>query len=421
MCAGVAATAAVVAACGQKKTEPAAAAPAASSTVAPAPQVAAAPITAAPDPAHDKAGCAVPAWAPERIVGFAVGSCESRAWAQLDVNAPAAGGQQTLAGARDYVTFAVVDQTKTPTAMAARMAIVNQGLKSGAVLVSRPDDEDDAVLRRQTPQGDFWYVYDHGNGNSSSTGSYTLTTLRVAPLAQEAQARPMTAPLVAQPDTCGDAPWVVKPLAAFKVSGCEGRTWERTTISLPGGDKTLEGARLSVTHELTDEKLSPVARAVTRNWTNALQAMGAKLASKPDDEDRAVFTQMTPAGEFWYESEHGSGNSDYTAGYTLTTIQVMPFPQQLAVRPLTGPLAPADKTCGDPPWVTRQLTDYKASTCNYRDFDQVKVTLPDGDHVLAGRVLTVDYSLPDPKHVQTPFFVETNYDSALQGIGARRV
>ena len=61
------------------------------------------------------------------------------------------------------------------------------------MLVSRPDDEDDAVLRRQTPQGDFWYVYDHGNGNSSSTGSYTLTTLRVAPLAQEAQARPMTA------------------------------------------------------------------------------------------------------------------------------------------------------------------------------------------------------------------------------------
>jgi outer membrane protein OmpA-like peptidoglycan-associated protein len=407
---------AALCACGPRKTEPAAA-PAETATT----QVAAAATTATADPAHDKAGCAIPAWAPERIAGFDIDSCESRAWATLDVNAPAAGGQKTLAGARDSVTFRLTDPSKNPAAMPARMAIVNQALKTGAQLVSDPNDGYGAVLRRVTPQGEVWYVYTHGDGNESSTGSYTLTTLRVAPLAQEAQARPMSGPLVPQPETCADAPWVVKPLAAFKVSGCEGRTWEPTTVSLPGGDKTLEGARLTVTHDLIDEKNAPVAMAVTRNWTNALQAIGAKLVSRPDDAEHAVLTQTTPAGEFWYVSEHGSGNSDYTASYSLTTIQVAPFPQQVAVKPLAGPLAPAGKTCVDPAWVTRQVTDYKPSACNYRDFDQVKVTLPDGDHVLAGHVLTVDYVLPDPKHVQTPLFLETNYDNALTGIGARRV
>jgi len=411
----IVAVTAALAACGPKKSEPPAAAG------SPTAQVAPAPTTATADPAHDHAGCAAPAWAPQRVVGFALDSCESRAWATLDLSAPAAGGAKTLAGARDSVTFALVDQTRNPTSAAARAAIVGQALKTGAQLVSDAHDGYGAVLRRVTPQGEVWMVFTHGSGNESSTLSYTLTTLRVAPLAQEAQARPMTGPLAPQPATCADAPWVARSLAAFKVSGCEGRTWDRVTISLPGGDKTLGGARLTVVHDLTDDKLSPVAMAVTRNWSNALQAIGAKLVSNPSDEDRAVLTQTTPAGEFWYESEHGSGNSDYTASYSLTTIQVIPFPQQVTVRPLTGPLAPAGKTCADPPWVTRQLTDYSASACNYRDFDQVKVTLPDGDHVLAGHVLTVDYSLPDPKHVQAPLFMETNYDNALQGIGARRV
>jgi OOP family OmpA-OmpF porin len=413
--AGVVMVAALAAACGPKPAAPAASGGAASTTT-----VAAAATTATPDRAHDRAGCADPAWAPQRIAGFAAESCEHRDWAQLDVSAPGAGGVQTLAGVRDWVTFSLTDPTRNPTAAAARMAMIQEALKTGGQLVSRPDDVDHAVLRRQTPQGVVWYVYDHGNGGENTT-SFTLTTLRAGPLVQEVKAQAMTAPLNAQSATCADPAWVVHALDAFKVSGCEGKAWDRVTISLPSGEKVLEGARLTVDHTLIDDRNAPVALAVTRNYTAALQAAGAQLLSDPGHKEEAVLTQKTPAGEFWFDVIHGNGNDDYTGTYSLVTIQVVPFPQEVSARALSGPMAPAGKTCGDPPWLVRQFAYFKVAGCTYRDFDQVKITLPDGEHVLAGRVMTTDYSLTDQVRDPSALFVEMNYDNALQAIGATRV
>jgi outer membrane protein OmpA-like peptidoglycan-associated protein len=284
--------------------------------------------------------------------------------------------------------------------------------------MSAPDSIYYALLTRKTPQGEFWYVFDHGSGNSESTGSYTLTTVQIAPLAQVVQAKAMAAPLNPKDHACQDPPWLARPFPNFKISSCEKKAWDVTSVGLAQGSQDVQGARVTVNYDVTDIRQTPVALAVIKNYMNALAAIGAKLESDPHSPYHAVWDQKTPVGEFWYVYNHGSGNADATNGYNLTTIQITPFPQEVQARPMQGPLAPKDKACANPPWLVKQFSYFKLDTCSYRDFDQVSVDLPGGARNLAGHVLVSDFTLTDPVQDPAAQTVKTNYVNALRAIGA---
>jgi len=377
------------------------------------------PTVEAADKSADAKGCADPAWAPRRIVGFKLDSCAEKDWAHLDLDI--VGGSKGVEGRRTSVTYALVDETKNPTAAAARMAFVDQATKAGARLVSDPGSIYAAVLINKTPQGEFWYVYEHGNGNSSSTGTYSLTTVQVLPLRQEVQAHALSAPLDPREHVCLDPPWLTKQFDAYKRDGCVSKGWDQVTVHTKTGDTALEGPRVSVHYTLSDNARDMTAVAVARNYANALRAIGATQVSRPDDEDYVAFTQKTPFGDYWYVYQHGNGNSDSTGTYDLTTIASGPFVPVVKAQPMHGALAASGKTCANPPWLVQQFDYFKIANCNYRDFDSVTVTLPTGPKTLAGRVLTDDFNLTDPVQDPIPLYVKRNYVAALGAIGAREV
>ena len=259
------------------------------------------------------ANCTPPSWAPAALPGYVVASCDEKAWAALDLDLAA--GSRTVAGQRSTINYELMDERKNATARAARDFYINQGRRNGATPMSRPDG-DYAVLTKRTPQGEFWYLYLHGSGNEDTTGSYTLITLRVAALPQEVTAKPMTAPLDVVTPNCQDPPWLVRQFAYFqRQPRCEKKIWDMVSVDLPDGTRALEGRRSTVTYELTDQSKDPVALAVARNYVNALQAIGAKLASNPDSINaQAVLTQTTPSAP--------SGTSTSTA--PETTIRPAP-------------------------------------------------------------------------------------------------
>jgi len=377
------------------------------------------PTVEAADKSADPKGCADPTWAPRRIVGFKLDSCEERDWDHLDVET--VGGSKAVEGQRTHVNYALVDQTKAPTAAAARMAYVNQAIKAGAHLVSNPSYFDTAVLTTHTPQGEFWYIYEHGSGNSSSTGTYGLTTVHVLPLRQDVQAHALSGPLDPKNHLCLDPPWLTKQFDAFKRDGCESKSWDQITVHTTTGDTALEGPRVSVHYTRLDNTGDMTALAVSRNYANALRAIGATQVSKPGDEDYVAFTQKTPFGVYWYVYEHGNGNSDSTGTYGLTTIAPGPLVQVVKARPMPGTWTASNKTCANPPWLVQQFDYFKIASCNYRDFDSVTVTLPTGPKTLAGRVLETNFDLTDPVQDPIPLYVKRNYVSALGAIGAKEV
>jgi len=377
------------------------------------------PTVEAADKSADPKGCADPTWASRRIVGFKLDGCEERDWDHLNVDT--AGGSTAVEGQRTEVHYALVDQTKDPTAAAARMAYVNQAIKAGAHLVSNPGSSDTAVFTNKTPQGEFWYVYEHGNGNSGSTGTYSLTTVQVLPLRQDVQAHALSAPLDPKNHVCVDPPWLTKQFDAYKRDGCVSKGWDQVTVHTKTGDTALEGPRVSVHYTLSGGAKDMTALAVSRNYATALRAIGATQVSRPDDEDYVAFTQKTPFGDYWYVYEHGNGNSDSTGTYDLTTVAPGPLVQVVKARPMQGVLASSGKTCANPPWLVQQFDYFKIANCNYRDFDSVTVTLPTGPKTLAGRVLTTDFDLTDPVQDPLPLYVKRNYVAALGAIGVKEV
>jgi outer membrane protein OmpA-like peptidoglycan-associated protein len=370
--------------------------------------------------AGDATGCQAPSWSPTPMPGFAIDSCEHTAWASNDYDLPT--GSRTLQGERTVVSYTLNDQSKDSSANKARDFQIAAGKQVGATLMSDPDSSWQAVMTQKTPAGEFWYVYDHGSGNAESTSSYTLTTFRIAPVRQDVVAQAMKAALAAPGGACTDPPWLLKQFAWFKVDSCEHKAWDQLKLDLPAGEKTVEGHRLTVNYTLTDDKKSPVALAVQKNYIAALQKIGAQLVSDPTTEYTAVLTQQTPAGEFWYVYRHGSGNSDSTGSYSLTTLQVVPFPQAVVAQLPTGSLADMQgKGCKAPPWLVRQFDYFKLADCTRRGFDSITLDLPGGQKALAGQFLDVNYSLTDDKQDPTALYVQKNYVNALEKIGAKLV
>ena len=84
-------------------------------------------------------------------------------------------------------------------------------------------------------------------------------------------------------------------------------------------------------------------------------------------------------------------------------------------------LQQSGKVCANPPWLVKQFAYFAVARCDYRDFDQLVVSLPDGDHTLTGRILTTNYALSDEVRDPVAAFVERNYANALKAMGANLV
>lgn len=370
--------------------------------------------------ADDAAGCKNPAWAPQTFADYKIGSCTTRAWAVLEVDT-SKGGQKVY-GRRTSVTYQLPDGAKDHSADEVRNYFAAAAMKAGAAPMTDPKRGFNVTLEKKTAQGDEWMVYEHGSGSDSSTGSYTLTTLDVMPLKQEIVAQAMTGPLDVKSKKCVNPPWLVKQMAGFKVDSCEGKAWDSVDLDLAKGSKTVQGQRLTVTFSTGDEKNAPTAIAVEKNVENALQAIGAKLVSNPDDVFNAVMTQTTPVGEIWYVYSHGSGNDDETDSYSVATIVVTPFNQEVVAQAMTAPLSAQGKTCANPPWLKKQFDYFKLSDCTYSDVNSVTLDLANGQKkTLAGRYMEVNYALTDETRDPTALTVEKNYVNALEKIGAKLV
>ncbi len=268
--------------------------------------------------AADKAGCRDPAWAPKRLPGYEIADCGEKQWIPVDFELP--GGNKTVQGRRSTVTYELRDEPRNATNEAARRYYAEQGGKYGAQLVSDPSEGWAAVLTQKTAQGEFWYSYRHGSGNDESTGSYTLTTLQVAPLVQEVQVTAAPTTLEADAKTCKDPGWLVKQLAAFKLHECSVKDFDTVNLELPGGEKPVAGRVMEDNYVLVDESRNPAPYAVWKNYVSALQGIGAKLVTDPNDFNRAVLNRQTPQGEYWYVYMHGSGNEESTTTYNLLTL-----------------------------------------------------------------------------------------------------
>ena len=275
-------------------------------------------LLAAAASAADKAGCRDPAWAPARLPGYEIIDCAVKAWTPVDFDT--ASGQKNVQGRRSTVTYELKDESRDATNEKARRFYAEQGRKGGATLVSDPGGGWSAVLTQKTARGEFWYAYTHGSGNDESTGTYTLTTLQVAPLVQEVQVRPDPAPPDGDAKTCRDPGWLVKQFAYFKLDQCAAKDFDTVTLDLPGAEKPVAGRVWEHNYVLTDESRDPVPFAVWKNYVSALQGIGAKLLTNPDDPNKAVLNRKTPQGEYWYVYMHGSGNEESTTTYSLLTL-----------------------------------------------------------------------------------------------------
>lgn len=264
--------------------------------------------------------CTNPPWLVKQFSYFKITECDKKTYdtAQYDL----ADGSKTISGKKLAVTYELTDETKSPAALAVQKNFVNALEAIGAKLKTDPESSFNAVLTMTTPNGEYWFIYDHGSGNDDETGSYTLTTFEVGAFPQVVVAQPIKEPLDTQAKTCTGPPWLVKQFDIFKVDSCNNRDFDTVTLTLPDGDKAIAGRVLETDYQLTDEAHTPTAAYVRKNYVNALQKIGAKLMSDPDDIFNAVLMQKTPLGEFWYSYVHTSGSEGATGSYSLTTIQV---------------------------------------------------------------------------------------------------
>ena len=253
--------------------------------------------------------------------------CEAKDWVSQTLS-PLPGGDKTLEGRQLVVSYALADGAQPMTGLAVQRNFVTALKAIGATTSRRRTTRISVAASRTTPAGETWYIYMAGGGNSDARSSYALTTFVIAPFVQEVQARAMTDKLSTNAP-CGDPPWLARGLAEFKLGQCDVRDRDMVDLNnLPDGNKHLEGMRVSVDYAVADPARVPPGMMVQRNFRAALGAIGATLVSAPDDEERVVATQATPAGETWYIYTAGGGNSDARTSFRLTTLVVGPFVQE---------------------------------------------------------------------------------------------
>lgn len=113
------------------------------------------------------------------------------------------------------------------------------------------------------------------------------------------------------------------------------------------------------------------------------RAIGAIVVSDPANLDEIVATQKLPQGEFWYVYQASSGNSEDRGSFTLTTVAIVPFNQEVQLQAMKAALDTAAK-CANAPWVVKQFPQYKVDSCDNRIWDIVPIDLPGGHKDLVG-------------------------------------
>ena len=288
--------------------------------------------------AADAAGCKDPSWAPQRFANYQLHECVTQPWAELDVETSK--GEQKVYGKLTRTNYELPDGAKDHTSDEVRNFFAAAAMKAGAKPMTDPKSGYNVTLERKTAQGDTWMVYTHGSGNDQSTGSFTLTTLDIAPLPQQVAVQAMTVALDVMPKKCANPPWLKQQFADFKLdTGCEGKGWDSVDIPIPGGNsKTVQGQRLTVNYVLLDGKTAPPPVFEERNYVNALQGIGAKLVSDPGNVSYAALTQKTPNGEIYYIWHSTTGNDEESSAYALTTVVVAGLAQDVVAQAMTQPM-----------------------------------------------------------------------------------
>lgn len=220
---------------------------------------------------------------------------------------------------------------------------------------------------------------------------------------------------------CKDPSWAAARLPGYQIQDCAEKNWMSMTVSLPAGEKVLEGHRSTVDYELVDQSKNATNAAAWQYFVVAAKKSGATLASNPAGGWSAELTRQTPQGTFWYMYKHGGGNDMSTDSFTLTTVQIAPLPQEVQAQAITGAMQTQGTACKDPPWLVKQFSYFKLTRCSSGDLDAITLDLPEGSKTLAGPVLRANYELTDPSKNPAALVVWKNYVNALQKIGAKLV
>jgi len=212
--------------------------------------------------AADKAGCQNPAWAAARPPGYEIDSCVTEPWVSTEIwvhNAP-----QHPQGSRSQVHYTLTDRGKNISNAVARHFYVDQAQKAGATNISEPGGSGVAVLTRKGPDGEYWYMWQHGDGGEDVTNSYTLTTIKIGPPPQKVRAREDNQPLDISGGACKDPAWLATPYPGYNLDHCNVREFDRVPLDQYGGSKVIAGRVQEVDYALTGDNQATPPPAVPR-------------------------------------------------------------------------------------------------------------------------------------------------------------
>ena len=220
---------------------------------------------------------------------------------------------------------------------------------------------------------------------------------------------------------CRPPAWATARLPGYEIADCTDRVWQALTVDTREGTRGIEGRTTTVEFHLSDDPKNASNGAARGFFAAAGQRAGGQLVSDPNEGWSAVLTARTQQGEAWWIYTHGSGNEAETGSFTLTTLQIVPFPQEVQVRADAPRLDITGTDCRPPPWLSRQFPYYRFDGCRISDYDRVTLDLPGGAQTIAGLVVHADYRLTDDAKDQTAAYIWRNYADALRGSGAKLV
>jgi outer membrane protein OmpA-like peptidoglycan-associated protein len=126
----------------------------------------------------DTSACEDPPWLLRGYTKFKRGPCTNRDLDTLTVHTSE--GDKVLAGSVFDVSYALEDESQTPTSLAVQRNFVAAVQMLGAELATDAKDASQAVLHQKIVNGgELWYIYQQTSGNSGAVGSYSLVTLQV--------------------------------------------------------------------------------------------------------------------------------------------------------------------------------------------------------------------------------------------------
>ncbi|MGD0184894.1 MAG: OmpA family protein [Roseiarcus sp.] len=252
------------------------------------------------------AGCPDPAWLVKGFPGYHnSGVCTYQPFAHS--------GDANVDGAIYTIMYSLPEGQRIPADFEVWRNFVDGMQKIGAKLESDATAYSSAVVSRQTARGPVWYSLGKGNAD------YSVSIIQPGPAPQDVAAKAVDQPAPVKPGDCQDPDWLVKSFAYVHRESCSVDDFGRFTLHLPDGDKEVTG-RIGLVHYVVDDHHAPSHELVRQNFVTALEAIGAKLISKPDDSSQAILTRATPRGETRYIYNLAQNTDVQVLSYDLATV-----------------------------------------------------------------------------------------------------